>query len=133
MAVVGRWNKIYPRVPPITSGYRGSRENTTLEDYVPSTNQLKNRNAQSKINSNICRTTRVDTNLKSYFVPIDPNYVSKDPNGNRGQELHGQRRESAHDRHSHRGSCWEDSKAARRFRAEPAQFDTGTKSFRKPT
>ncbi len=73
------------------------------------------------------------TNLKCYFVPIDPNYVSKDPNGNRGQELHGRRRESTHDHHSHRGSRWADSKVARRFRAQSAQFNTGTKSFRKRT
>ncbi len=73
------------------------------------------------------------TNLKSYFVPIDPNYVSKDPNGNRGQELHGRRHKSTHDRHSHWRSCWADSEAARRFCAQSAQFDTGTKSFRKRT
>jgi hypothetical protein len=75
----------------------------------------------------------VATNLKSYFVPIDPNYVSKDPNGNWDQELHGQRRESAHDGYSHWGSCWADSEAAHRFRAQLAQFNTGTKSFRKCT
>jgi hypothetical protein len=75
----------------------------------------------------------VATNLKSYFVPIDPNYVSKDPNGNRGQELHGRRRKSTHNRDSHRGSCWADSKADRRFRTQSAQFDTSTKSFRKRT
>ncbi len=73
------------------------------------------------------------TNLKSYFVPIDPNYVSKDPNGNWGQESHGPRHESFHNCHSHRGSCWADSKAARRFHAQSAQFNTGTKSFRKRT
>ncbi len=73
------------------------------------------------------------TNLISYFVPIDPNYVSKDPNGNWGQELHCQRHESAHDHHSHRGSCWADSKAACRFCAQSAQFNTGTKSLRKCT
>ncbi len=73
------------------------------------------------------------TNLKSYFVPIDPDYVSKDPNGNQGQELHGRRRKSAHNRHSHWGSPWADSKAAWRFHAQLAQFDTNTKSFRKHT
>jgi hypothetical protein len=75
--------------PPIASGYRGSRKNTTGEESVPPTNQLKNRNATCNINSNIGRTTHVAANLKSYFVPIDPDYMSKDPNGNRGQELHG--------------------------------------------
>ncbi len=73
------------------------------------------------------------TNLKSYFVPIDPDYVSKHPNGNQGQEPHGQRRDSTHDRHSYWGSHWADSKAACRFHAQSAQFDTGTKSFRKRT
>ncbi len=59
--------------------------------------------------------------------------MSKDPNGNQGQELHSQRRESTHDCHSHWGSCWADSEAARIFRAQSAQFDTSTKSFRKST
>jgi hypothetical protein len=130
MADVGRWNYIYSCVPPIASGYRGSRKNATLEEYVPQTNQLDNRNALCKINSNIGRTTLVANNLKSYFVPIYPNYVSKDPNGSRGQESHGQRRKSAHYRHSHWGSHWADSKVAHRLCAQSAQFDTGTKSFR---
>ncbi len=73
------------------------------------------------------------TNLESYFVPNDPNYVSKVPNGNQGQELHGQRCKSAHDRHSHWGSRWADFKAACRFRTQLAQFNTGTKSFIKRT
>ncbi len=73
------------------------------------------------------------TNLKSYFVPIDPNYVSKDPNGSRDQELHGWKCKSAHDCHSYRGSQWVDSKAACRYRSQSAQFNTGTKSFRKRT
>ncbi len=66
-------------------------------------------------------------------VPIDPNYVSKDPNANLGQELHGQRRNTAHNCHFHWGNCWADSKAAHRFRAQSAQLNTGTKSFRKCT
>ncbi len=72
-------------------------------------------------------------NLKSYFVPIDHNYVSKDTNGNQGQESHDQRLESAHDHYSHQGSHWTDSKAAHRFRTQLAQFNTSTKSFRKCT
>jgi hypothetical protein len=59
--------------------------------------------------------------------------MSKDPNANKGQELHGQRGETTHNRHSHWGSRWADSKAACRFCAQSAQFDTGTKSFRKHT
>jgi hypothetical protein len=112
MADVGRWNLIYSCVPPIASGYRGSRANTTREDFVPPTNQLEIRNAPCKIISNIGRTTHVATNSKSYFVRIDLDYMSKDPNGNQGQELHGRRRKSAHDHHFHRGSHWVDSKAA---------------------
>jgi hypothetical protein len=86
MADVGTWNLIYYCVPPIASGYRGSRKNATREEYFPPTNQLKNRNAPCKINSNIGRTTRVATNLKSYFFPFDPSYMNKDPNGNWGQD-----------------------------------------------
>ncbi len=82
---------------------------------------------------NIGRTTRVATNLRSYFVPLNLNYVSKDPNANWGQELHCQRRASAHDHHSHWGSCWADSKAALRFRTQWAQFDTGTPSHSENT
>jgi hypothetical protein len=119
--------------PPIASGYRGSRKNTTIKEYVPPTNQLENRNAPRKINSNIGRTACVATNLKSYFVSIDPDYMRKDPNGYQGQELHGQRRESAHNCHSHQGSWWADSKAACSFCAQSTQFDTGMKSFRKCT
>jgi hypothetical protein len=75
----------------------------------------------------------VATNLKTYFVPLDPNYVSKDSSGNWGQESHSLRHKSAHDHHSHQESCWADCKAACRFCAQWAQFDTGTKSFRKRT
>jgi hypothetical protein len=59
--------------------------------------------------------------------------MSKDPNGNQSQELHGQRHESAHDRHFHWASRWADSKVTCRFCTQLAQFDTGTKSFRKRT
>ncbi len=124
---------MYSCVPPIASGYRGSRKNTIRENSVPPTNHLENRNAPCKINSNIGRNTRVATNLKSYFVLIDHNYVSKYPNCNWGQELHGQRCKSAHDRHPHRGSCWTDSEVACRSHAQSAQFNTGTTSFRKRT
>jgi hypothetical protein len=75
----------------------------------------------------------VTTNLRSHFVSIDPGYLSKDPNANQGQELHGRRRKSTHDCHSHWGSHWADSEVAHRFRAQSAQFDTGTKSFIKRT
>ncbi len=73
------------------------------------------------------------TNLRSYFVPIIPNNVSKDPNANRGQDLYGRRRDSAHDHQSHRGSRWANSEAACRFCTQSAHFITGTKSFRKHT
>ncbi len=134
MADVGRWNWIYSCVLPIASGYRGSRKKATLEEYIPPTNQFKNRYVLCKNNNNIGRTTCVATNLRSYFVTLDPNYMSKDPNANRGQVLHALRRhDSAHDRHSQQRSCWADSKAACRFHAQSAQFNTGTKSFRKCT
>jgi hypothetical protein len=82
---------------------------------------------------NIGRTTCVATNLRSYFIPLDPNYMSKDPNANRGQGSHCQRHAFAHDCHSLRGSRWADSKEAHRFCTQSTQFDTGTKSFRKRT
>jgi hypothetical protein len=75
----------------------GIRKNATREEYIPPTNQLKNRNVLCKNSNNIGRTTPVATNLKSYFVPINPDYISKDSNANRGQELHGRRRDSTYD------------------------------------
>ncbi len=73
------------------------------------------------------------TNLRSYFTPSNPDHVDKHPNNDRDHQLHRQRRVSAHERHSHRGSRWAKSEATRRFCAQSAQFDTGTSSFQKRT
>jgi hypothetical protein len=117
-----------PRVPPIASGYRGSRTNTTLEDNMP--NQFNFCNSRPKSNNIIGRTTHVATNLRSYFIPVNRNNPHDDSqhHENNGRYHHGIT--SARNRHSHCGSCWTDSEAACRFRAQLAQFDTGTISFR---
>ncbi len=73
------------------------------------------------------------TNLRLYFTPSDPDHVDKHPYNDQDHQLHRQRRTSAHERHSHRGSGWAKSKATCRFRAQSAQFDTGTRSFQKRT
>ncbi len=118
-------------IPPIASGHRGSRKKTTLEEYVPLFNQLRTSNARCNNNNVFGRTTRVATNLRSYFTPSDPDHVDEHPNNDQDHQLHRQRRASAHECHSHWGSRWAESKATCRFRAQSVQFDTGTSSFQK--
>jgi hypothetical protein len=74
-------------IPPIESGYRGSRRITTLGDYF--------------------------TNGKK----------------NDAHRRHRRERVSAKGRHACRGSRWSESEAARLFRAQSKQFDTGTSDF----
>ena len=74
-------------VPPIASGYRGSRRITTLEEYFSNNNK------------------------------------------NNGHQRQWKERILAKDRHARRGSRWSESEAARRFRAQSKQFDTGTREF----
>jgi hypothetical protein len=116
-----------PRVPPIASGYRGSRTNTTLEDNMP--NQFHFCNSRPKSNNNLGRTTRVATNLRSYFIPVNCNNTYNDLQHHQSNGRYHHGITSARNRHSCCGSHWTDSEAARRFRAQSAQFDTGTISF----
>ncbi len=124
---------MFSRVSPIASGYRGSRKKATLEEHILLTNQLGTSNTLRNQNNIFGRTTCVATNLRSYFAPPNPDHVNEHPNNDWGHESHRQRRASAWDHHSHQGSRWAESKATRRFRAQSAQFDTGTKSFQKCT
>jgi hypothetical protein len=78
-----RWvggNKMYSRGPSIESGYRGSRKNATLEEFIPTTNHIKTSNTKIDRNNNFGRTTLVATNLKSYFSPLN-----KEPSKNQDQ------------------------------------------------
>jgi hypothetical protein len=120
-------------VPPIAIGHRGNRKKATLEEHIPLTNQLRTSDTLHTQNNILGRNTLVATNLRSYFSPPNPNHVNKHPNKNRGHGSHCQRHASAQDCHSHQGSHWAKSEATCRFRAQSAQFDTGTKLFQKRT
>jgi hypothetical protein len=118
-----------PCVPLIESGYRGSRTNT-----APDPNNLMTNNSSSRSsinNSNPGRTTYVATNIQSYFSLPNLYDTTEHQNRNQGHRSHRQQRHSACDRHAHRGIQWAESKAIRRFRAQSAQFDTGTTLFLK--
>jgi hypothetical protein len=55
---------MFARGPPIASGYRGSRQITTLEDfYGPAERTNKNKSEYRKNKKYIGGTTRVATNL----------------------------------------------------------------------
>jgi hypothetical protein len=108
-------------VPPIESGYRGSRMKATLEQNSLIINNFCSCNSIS--NNNPGRTTYVATNLRSYFSPPNPNNATEHQDCNQGHGSNCQRRHSAHDRHARQGSQWADSKAATRFCAQSAQFD----------
>jgi hypothetical protein len=119
---------------PIASGYRGSKKNATLEDYIHLNHNITTRtsNATFRYNTNVGRTTHVATNttnnLRSYFTPVSRASQGK---GSHDKKGHGRDKyASACSRHSHRGSTWADSEASRKFRAQSTQFNTGTKSFR---
>jgi hypothetical protein len=118
-----------PCVPPIESGYRGSRTNTTSN---PNNLTANNSSSCSSINkSNPGRTTHVATNIRSYFSLPNPIDTTKHQDRNQEHRSHHQRRHSARDRHAHRGIRWAESEAICRFCAQSAQFDTGTTSFLK--
>ena len=116
-------------VPPIESGYRGSRMKATLEQNSFMADNFHLRNNIS--NSNPGRTTYVATDLRSYLSPPNPNTTTKHQDCIQGNGSNCQWRHSARDRHAHQGSQWADSEVARRFCAQSAQFDTGTKSILK--
>ncbi len=120
---------MFPCVPPIESGYRGSRTNTTPDPNNLTTNNSSSRSSIN--NTNPGRTTYVATNIQSYFSLPNPYDTTEHQDRNQGHRSHRQWRHSAHDRHAHRGIRWAESEAIRRFRAQSAQFDTGTTSFLK--
>jgi hypothetical protein len=116
---------MYSHGPSIESGYRGSRKSATLEDFIPTTNHIKTSNTKINRNNNFGRTTRVATNLKSYFSPLN-----EEPSKNQDQGRSRRKHVSARDHHSIRGSSWSNSKAICKFHAQAVQFNTGNKSLR---
>jgi hypothetical protein len=71
---------MYSCGPSIESGYRGSRKNASLEEFIPTINHIKTSNTKINCNNNFGRTTRVATNFKSYFSPLN-----KKPSKNKDQ------------------------------------------------
>ena len=118
-----------PRVPPIESGNRVSKMNTAFDPNNLTTNNSSSCNSIN--NSNPGRTTYVATNIQSCFSLPNPNNTTEHQDHNQDNRSHRQWRRSACDYHAHRGSRWAESMAACRFRAQSAQFDTGTTSFLK--
>jgi hypothetical protein len=119
---------MFPHVPLIASGDRGSRKNTTLEDFRPLTNNIHPRQMQFDIEKNLGMTTCVTTNLQSYLSPII-DHERRYSNGNQSHDRYRHNHTSACNHHSHCRSCCTDSEAICRFRVQYAQFNTGTKSF----
>jgi hypothetical protein len=116
--------------PPIAGRYRGSRQITTLEDfYGPAERTNKNKSEYRKNKTNNGGTTRVATNLRLYLNPIIPECDPKGSGNNNGHRSHQNKWISANDCHACRKSCWLESEATRRFRAQFKQFNTGTKDF----
>jgi hypothetical protein len=99
---------MYSCGPSIESGYRGSRKNAALEEFIPTTNHIKTSNIKINRNNNFGRTTQVATNLKSYFSPLN-----KEPSQNQDQGQSRRKHVSARDRHSIHGSSWSNSEAIR--------------------
>ncbi len=95
------------RGPPIASGYRGSRQITTLEEYyIPAEQTNKNKSEYRKSTKKNGGTTHVATNLRLYLNPIIP---ERDPKGSSNDNSHRSHRNkwtSAKDWHARRGSCW---------------------------
>jgi hypothetical protein len=116
--------------PPIASGYRGSRQITTLEEYYghdEQTNKNKDKNEQRATKNG--GTTHVATNTQSN---VNPKIYERDPeesSNNNGHRSHRQKLLTAKEHHARRGSRWTESEATRRFRAQAKQFDTGTGDF----
>jgi hypothetical protein len=96
----------------------------TLEEYWPTRHSYRNSNGE---------TTRVATNLRSYFSPITLNHSTKGLDYKQGCEWCYKHAISATDHHSCCGSQWADSEAKRRFCAQSAQFDTGAEAFQMRT
>ena len=120
---------MYSCGPPIASGYRGSKKNATLEEFIPTTNKIKPSNAKINRKNNFGRTTRVATNLRSYFIPLVRNNQGEGSNKNQDQGRSRQKHVPPRDCHSIHGNTWSNSKAIHKFQAQAAQFNTGNKSF----
>jgi hypothetical protein len=121
---------MFARGPPIASGYRGSRQITTLEDYYgPAEQTNENKSEYSKSKKKNGGATRVATNLRLYLNLIISECNPEGSGNNNGHQSHRNKWTSANDRHFCRGSRWSESKATRRVRAQSKQFDTGTKDF----
>ncbi len=116
--------------PFIASGYRVSKKNATLEEFIPTTNKIKTSNAKINCKNIFGRTTRVATKLRSYFNPFVCNNQGKGSNKNQDQGRSWQKHVSARDCHSIRGNTWSNSKAICTFRTQSVQFGTGNKPFR---
>jgi hypothetical protein len=110
---------MHPWGPVIACGYRRRTKNTTLEEHWPTADSHTNVTGG---------TTHVTTNLKSYFTNNTHGHKKDSLDNKQGQGRHRYQYASARDRHSCRGSCWADSESTRRFRAQSAQVDTGTKA-----
>ena len=116
--------------PPIASGYRGSRQITTLEEYYgPAEQTNKNKSEYRKSTKKNGGTTHVATNLRLYLNPIIPERDPKGSSNDNGQRSHRNKWTSAKDRHACHGSRWSESKFTHRFRAQSKQLDTGTRDF----
>jgi hypothetical protein len=121
---------MFARGCPIASGYRGSRQITTLEDYYgPAEQTDKNKSEYSKSKKKNSGITHVATNLRSYLNTIISERNAKGSGNNKDHQSHRNKWTSANDCHSCRGRHWSESEAACRFRAQSKQFDTGTKDF----
>jgi hypothetical protein len=118
-------------VPPIVSGYRGSRRITTLEEFFGPNEQPNASTPEYNINKKKNgRTTHVATNLRLYLNTIISEHNPKGSNNNNnGYQSQRKERTSAKDRHACRGSRWSESEATRRFRAQSKQFDTRSRDF----
>ena len=105
--------------PPIASGYRGSRQITTLEEYYghdERTNKNKYEYKQrAKENGG---TTQVATNPQSNVNPKIPERDPKDSSNGNGHRSHRHKWLTAKERHACRGSCWSESETTCRFRAQ---------------
>jgi hypothetical protein len=97
---------------------------------MPAANQFHFHNSRPNSKNNLGRTTRVATNLRSYFIPVNCDNMQDDSRGQQSKGRYCHRSTSSRDWHSCCGSCWTNSEAASRFWAQSAQFDTGTKSFK---
>jgi hypothetical protein len=115
---------------PIASGYRGSRRIAILEDFYGHDEQTdKNKDENEQRVKKTGGTTHVATNIQSN---VNPRIHERDPeesSNNNGHRSHRHKWLTGKESHARRGSCWSESEATCRFRAQAKQFDTGTRDF----